>query len=226
MENQEKNLPVRYKEVSSIPLSSLDPEHPLIKAGFSPQLPTYFARLNEQLSLIDKLNEEQQLESMTVELTPDYQHPRLTIETQYKEKRQTRLTVRPDGTAMLTIVGKAPYEQLPDLIGVVDLLDMQDFVKQQFRGAEAGLSNVNKEKNEVFYVDFLSLTQKEFNNLEGKLYDLQVGHIPLASIAPYPVGSKKKCYISTFVYSGKAQDVEEALVGFINLLENNPPGKL
>jgi len=237
-----------YRDRSNLPMSPLPgPEHPLIKAGFSPQLPTHFEKLNRCLSLIDTLQEEQQLKSMTLELTPDPNYPRLTIETQYEEQRQTRLTVFPDGKAMLTIIGKAPYEQMPDLVGAIDLLDMQNFVKQQCPGLDAALFWVpkpdikpspqhrdleRKEAEEPIFLDFLLLTEEDFSDLEGKWYTLSVqGNDKQlrASLGPYRhnINTKKsKCWISYFEYRGKAQNVEKALVGFINLLERNPPGKL
>jgi|GEM_PF-6981930 len=237
MDEQEK-LPVKYKEVTSLALSDLSPEHPLVKWGFSPQLPARLKGLNDCLSHDIKFERDSdiwhsygrsardeeltQLESLTLELTPDPQHPRLVQEAQYNKRNKTYLTVFPDGGAMLKIFG-APSGQMPDPIGAVDFLDMQNFVRQIMpTGSYATLRHIDIERNvvDVFIDDFLSLKPEEFFSLEPKIYDLYINRAPIAHVVPY--SGTRKCWINALVYGGKAQDVEKALVEFTELLERNP----
>src|SRR3989338_2951469 len=256
MSNQESRLAV-YKEVSSLPLSPLDPEHFLVKAGFSPNLPQHYQRLNRCLSLLF----EPQLKAMYLDFIPDPERPKLTMESEYTEERKIRLGVYPNGRAMFKIVGKAPGEQLPDIISVVDLLDMQNLVEHSFPGADAELfwlprsehlgdtsgqvtlsyfesapekkeMAVKETIREPISIDFLSLTQRELDNLEPNFYTLLVGRehrkTPVASILPFiareNARDKIKLEITAFRYAGKSQDVERTMLEFIDILERNLPG--
>ena len=224
MSGQEKQI------IHSNNIPNLYTEHPLLAAGFSPELPRYLAKLNEQLSLIDKWNETTQWKSITVTLTPDPKYPKLETEAEYNQKRQVKITLFSSNKARFSISGKAPYEGMPDLIGVVGLPDMQDYVKKfMIPGGEAALCDIpefSKDEKELFYEGFLELTQEAWEKLDQRLYSLNF--LPGAAVvAPFSVGGYvTKCGIHGISYEESAPKVERALEDFTALLERNPPGKL
>jgi hypothetical protein len=223
MEEKREIVPIDDRSPASL-------EHPLLAAGFSPQLPARLARLNEQLSLIDKYNETTQWKSITVTLTPDPKYPKLAVETQYEEKRKVAITLFPSGKARFSIRGQAPNNPMPDLVGVVGLSDMQDYVRKYMnpKGSAAlcDIPEFSKDQKESVYTDFLELTQETWETLDCRLYALNF--LPgEAAVTPFPVGQRSiRCGIYSILYEGSAPDVEKALEDFIVLLEHNPPGKL
>jgi len=226
-ESSEKSIVPSQQSPPLPALTSL--EQALLTAGFSPQLPAQLGRLNQQLSIRDRWNQETQWRSITLTLTPDPQYPQLRVTTDYREQRQAKITLFSNGRARFSILGKAPSEQMPDLIGVVGLSDMQEYArKYMFPEGYALFYNhpeLSENKKEMpITEDFLNLTQEDWNKIDCRFYALNF--LPgIATIMPFPVGKVIRCGIYSILYESAAKDVEAALVDFTALLERNLPGK-